>query len=148
MRCLALAWLGLTAALKAVPTATYFTGAPFVQRSRAIVAQQLPPGWYTTVDPQSGQTYYCNPSGQCQLDPPQGGAPQNLPPGWYTTVDPQSGQTYYCNPSGQCQLDPPQSQGGAPQNLPPGWYTTVDPQSGQTYYCNPSGQCQWDPPQF
>ena len=82
-----------------------------VQRSRQLIAQQqsLPPGWYTTVDPQSGQTYYCNPDGQCQMDPPQ--ASQQgaaLPPGWYTTVDPQSGQTFYCNEqSGQCQWDPP-----------------------------------------
>ena len=119
-----------------------------VQRSRQLIAQQqsLPPGWYTTVDPQSGQTYYCNPDGQCQMDPPQTSSQQSLPPGWYTTVDPQSGQTYYCNPDGQCQMDPPQaSQQGAA--LPPGWYTTVDPQSGQTFYCNEqSGQCQWDPP--
>ena len=77
--------------------------------------QQLPPGWYTTVDPQTGQTYYCSEqTGQCQWDPPQpmqqGGMPQQqLPPGWYTTVDPQTGQTYYCSEqTGQCQWDPPQ----------------------------------------
>ena len=43
-------------------------------RSSIITAQQLllPPGWYTTVDPQSGRTYYCDErSGQCQWDPPQ-----------------------------------------------------------------------------
>ena len=32
----------------------------------------LPAGWYTTVDPESGQTYYCNEqSGVCQWDFPQ-----------------------------------------------------------------------------
>mmetsp|Transcript_21774 Transcript_21774/g.50159 ORF Transcript_21774/g.50159 Transcript_21774/m.50159 type:complete len:228 (+) Transcript_21774:54-737(+) len=31
----------------------------------------LPPGWYTTQDPQSGQTYYCNEAtGECSWDPP------------------------------------------------------------------------------
>ena len=101
-----------TALLSPVPV----RASPIVHsRSSMIVAQQqqLPPGWYTTVDPQSGQTYYCNEqSGQCQWDPPQmqGGAQQQqLPPGWYATVDPQSGQTWYCNEqSGQCQYDPPQ----------------------------------------
>ena len=152
-RLLALACLATTVAALRISVQRPCRASP-LQRSRRLVAQQqpLPPGWYTTVDPQSGQTYYCNPAGQCQMDPPQAsqqGGAQQLPPGWYTTVDPQSGQTYYCNPAGQCQMDPPQaSQQGGAQQLPPGWYTTVDPQSGQTYYCNEqSGQCQWDPPQ-
>ena len=60
-----------TALLSPVPV----RASPIVHsRSSMIVAQQqqLPPGWYTTVDPQSGRTYYCDErSGQCQWDPPQ-----------------------------------------------------------------------------
>ena len=114
MRFIICACLALTAAaLRPSPVAMLRT--PTVQRSRtgALVAQQLPPGWYTTQDPNTGQTYYCNEqSGQCQWDPPQSnqGAAAQLPPGWYTTQDPNTGQTYYCSEStGQCQWDPPQA---------------------------------------
>ena len=37
-------------------------------------AQGLPAGWYTSVDPASGQTFYCNEqTGVCQWEPPQQG---------------------------------------------------------------------------
>ena len=115
LRCMAIC-LALTAASAFGPavlrpsSVALFRSA--VQRSRTLVAQQqLPPGWYTSIDPQSGQTYYCNEqTGVCQFDLPgaQGGAAQSLPPGWYSTVDPQSGQTYYCNEqTGVCQFDVP-----------------------------------------
>merc|ERR1712129_370830 len=93
--CLVLA----AAALRPLPVATLRTPA-IQQRSSAPVAQQqqLPPGWYTTQDPNTGQTYYCDGTGQCQWDPPQANQGQSqLPPGWYTTQDPNTGQTYYCN---------------------------------------------------
>jgi hypothetical protein len=108
--CLAVA---AAAALRPAPVGTLRPQR--VQRYRQLLLQQqLPPGWSTSTDPQTGQTVYCNEqSGQCQWDPPQsgqqqGGVPQQLPPGWYTSTDPQTGQTVYCNQqSGQCQWDFP-----------------------------------------
>lgn len=109
--CLALA-LSTAAALRPLPVATLRTPSIQQQRSSAPVAQQqqLPPGWYTTQDPNTGQIYYCDGNGQCQWDPPQANQGYSqLPPGWYTTQDPNTGQTYYCNEaSGQCQWEPPQ----------------------------------------
>merc|ERR1711964_591436 len=61
----------------------------------------LPPGWKSGVDPQSGKTYYVNPSGISQWAKP------TLPPGWKSGVDPQSGKTYYVNPSGISQWAKP-----------------------------------------
>jgi hypothetical protein len=112
MRFIVCACLALTAAaLRPLPVATLRTPA-IQQRSSVPVAQQqqLPPGWYTTQDPNTGQTYYCDGTGQCQWDPPQANQGlSQLPPGWYTTQDPNTGQTYYCNEAtGQCQWDPPQ----------------------------------------
>ena len=112
MRFIGCACLALTAAaLRPLPVATLRTPA-IQQRSSVPVAQQqqLPPGWYTTQDPNTGQTYYCDGTGQCQWDPPQANQGlSQLPPGWYTTQDPNTGQTYYCNEAtGQCQWDPPQ----------------------------------------
>ena len=75
--------------------------------------QQLPPGWYTAQDPQTGQTVYCNQqTGQCQWEPPDAAASYPMQqsasspaPGWYVTTDPASGQTYYCNEqTGKCSL--------------------------------------------
>ena len=108
--CLALT-LSTAAALRPLPVATLRTPSIQQQRSSAPVAQQqqLPPGWYTTQDPNTGQIYYCDGNGQCQWDPPQANQGSQLPPGWYTTQDPNTGQIYYCNEaSGQCQWDPPQ----------------------------------------
>ena len=65
--------LSTAAALRPLPVAT-LRALSIQQRSSAPVAQQqqLPPGWYTTQDPNTGQIYYCNDaSGQCQWDPPQ-----------------------------------------------------------------------------
>merc|ERR1712196_531071 len=81
--------------------------------------QQLPPGWTSAQDPQSGRTYYIDPSQQTHWDLPQQqpmsaavaapsyGGDGQLPPGWQSHQDPASGNTYYVSPQGTTQWDPP-----------------------------------------
>merc|ERR1711907_439835 len=81
--------------------------------------QQLPPGWTSAQDPQSGRTYYIDPSQQTHWDLPQQqpmsaavaapsyGGDGQLPPGWQSHQDPSSGNTYYVSPQGTTQWDPP-----------------------------------------
>jgi len=124
MRSLAIACLAATAAaLRSSPVSVLRTTPPHRdQRSRSLIAQygvqDLPAGWTTGHDQESGFPYYCDDKGQCQWDPPlqasdaqQGSPPaytHELPAGWTTEFDPESGATYYCDAAGQCQWEPPQ----------------------------------------
>jgi hypothetical protein len=69
-------------ALRLPPASVLRAPTSRVQRSSNPVAQQLPPGWISGVDQQSGQTYYYNEqTGQSQWEPPQGmgGQPDQHP---------------------------------------------------------------------
>jgi len=84
-----------------------------IMRSSKLVAQQqqLPVGWTTAFDQESGATYYYNEqSGHSQWDPPHQADAPVLPAGWTTGYDQSCGATYYYNEqTGQSQWEPPQS---------------------------------------
>jgi len=121
LRVLAFACLTvMTMALRPSPATALRTSRGRCQRSIAVFAKSkdLPAGWTSGVDQQSGQTYYYNEvTGESRWEtPPQdhGGA-QTLPAGWTSGMDEASGATYYFNEkTGQSQWEPPAKQQGAP----------------------------------
>ena len=82
--------------------------APRVRFPADVLLRRLPPGWASTLDPESGRTYYYDEEndGKGQWALPDGistvevddDVPMRqecLPPGWKSAVDPESGRTYY-----------------------------------------------------
>lgn len=131
-------------------------------------------GWFSVVDPQSGDVYYANEkSGETSWEKPQSllrleksprtqeekrlstnGNGQDddddLPVGWFAVTDPQSGETYYANETGETTWDRPTNADAAGEeenSLASGWFAVVDPQSGDVYYANElTGETSWEKP--
>lgn len=84
----------------------------------------LPPGWFSAVDPTYQTTYFYNPS---------------------------TGERSWTKPAAAVAVPAPtaatEAAATAAGPLPPGWSEGKDPNSGHTYYYNPStGQTQWEQP--
>jgi outer membrane protein assembly factor BamB len=94
----------------------------------------LPPGWFTATDPQSGEEYYVNEqTGETTWDKP---LPQNtnhtpllsnqpasedetsLASGWFAVVEPVSGDIYYANEqTGATSWEKPRKQANTSNHL-------------------------------
>ncbi|KAL7543111.1 hypothetical protein ACHAWF_009460 [Thalassiosira exigua] len=89
----------------------------------------LPPGWFATVDEDSGDQYYCNAN---------------------------TGETTWDFPSEQAGAAAEEGLAGDPNDvpgdqddddLPSGWFSVNDPSSGDVYYVHEeSGETTWDRP--
>lgn len=126
----------------------------------------LPEGWFSAIDPDSNERYYCNDqTGESQWERPeqeqtsqessQPGEDNdkslqdddvvgNLPEGWEAILDPSSGEYYYCKWDGTTTWDKPApdnlnqdtTQHDDDDGLPENWFAVDDPVSGDTYYYN------------
>ena len=93
----------------------------------------LPEGWYSTIDPDSNERYYCNDeTGESQWERPVPEQPSQ--------DSSQPGEDN--NQSWQGTEDESDVSG----NLPEGWEAILDPSSGEYYYCKWDGTTTWDKP--
>jgi len=120
--------------------------------------EDLPPGWFTAVDQDSGDTYYCNEAtGETTWDKP------TMPT---TSIEETSDREQHTEDSDDhfgssvgdnmrrlsISGDFENSDNDLPSStsstgLPLGWFAAVDEQSGDTYYCNEAtGETTWDLP--
>ena len=94
----------------------------------------LPEGWYSAIDPDSNERYYCNDeTGESQWERP--GQEQTSP-----ESSSQPGEDN--DQSWQDKEDESDASG----NLPEGWEAILDPSSGEYYYCKWDGTTTWDKP--
>jgi len=108
-------------------------------RQAAVEAPELPAGWHSAVDADSGRTYYYDDKNHSQFEIPQD--PDWLA-GWHSAVDAASGRTYYYDDKNHSQFEIPQ----APESLA-GWHSAVDAASGRTYYYDDKNHSQFEIPQ-
>lgn len=134
----------------------------------------LPPGWYSVLDPASGDEYYVNDSGETTWDKPRallqiedtqsqqqvannvGDDDDDLQDDYFAVVDPSSGDTYYVHEvTGETTWDKPIRQmmlansaaSDGEKQLAEGWFPVIDEASGDTYYANEhTGETSWDKP--
>eukprot|EP00986_Skeletonema_menzelii_P002887 scaffold843_cov143-Skeletonema_menzelii.AAC.6 len=93
----------------------------------------LPEGWYSAIDPDSNERYYCNDeTGESQWERPVPEQPSQ--------DSSQPGEDN--NQSWQGTEDESDVSG----NLPDGWEAILDPSSGEYYYCKWDGTTTWDKP--
>jgi len=121
----------------------------------------LPPGWFTAVDQDSGDTYYCNEAtGETTWDKPtmsttsieetsdreqraEDKSPDNDHFG--SSVGDNMRRLSISGDFENSDNDLPSSTSSSV--LPLGWFAAVDEQSGDTYYCNEAtGETTWDLP--
>eukprot|EP00804_Cyclotella_cryptica_P001489 CCRYP_003714-RD/>CCRYP_003714-RD protein AED:0.34 eAED:0.34 QI:140/0.66/0.85/1/0.66/0.42/7/1908/789 len=93
-------------------------------------------GWFSVVDPQSGDVYYANEkTGETSWDKPQ--ALLRL------EKSPHKQDEKRLSTNGNTQ----DGNDGDDEDLPDGWFAVTDPQSGETYYANEeTGATSWDRP--
>mmetsp|Transcript_15577 Transcript_15577/g.24167 ORF Transcript_15577/g.24167 Transcript_15577/m.24167 type:complete len:518 (+) Transcript_15577:144-1697(+) len=126
----------------------------------------LPEGWFSAIDPDSNERYYCNDqTGESQWERPEqeqtsqessqpsedndqslqdADVSENLPEGWEAILDPSSGEYYYCKWDGTTTWEKPSLDDNSNQDttqhdvdgLPENWFAVDDPASGDTYYYN------------
>ena len=125
----------------------------------------LPPGWFTAVDQDSGDTYYCNEAtGETTWDKPTmpttsieetsdreqhsaaGDKSQAAGDHFGSSVGDNMRRLSISGDFENSDSDLPSSTTSS-SGLPLGWFAAVDEQSGDTYYCNEAtGETTWDRP--
>lgn len=107
----------------------------------------LPPGWFSIVDPDTRDTYYSNEvTGEVTWDRPSGGGSGG--DGGKGRGD-RVGRGGGADSSVLSDEDEHDSRSGGEEGpLPPGWFAAKDPDSGDTYYVDEeTGETSWDRPQ-
>ncbi|KAK1738380.1 WW domain-containing protein [Skeletonema marinoi] len=94
----------------------------------------LPEGWYSAIDPDSNERYYCNDeTGESQWERPeheQASQESSQP-------DEDHDESWQDNEDGGSD---------ASGELPEGWEAILDPSSGEYYYCKWDGTTTWEKP--
>ena len=94
----------------------------------------LPDGWYSAIDPDSNERYYCNDeTGESQWERP--GQEQTSPESSQPDDD-DNDESWQEN----------EDDSDVPGDLPEGWEAILDPSSGDYYYCHLDGTTTWDKP--
>jgi len=89
----------------------------------------LPEGWFSAIDPDSKERYYCNDqTGESQWERPE-----------QEQTSQQSSQPGEDNDQSSQDAD-------VSGNLPEGWEAMLDPSSGDYYYCKWDGTTTWEKP--
>lgn len=96
--------------------------------------EDLPEGWYSAIDPDSNERYYCNDeTGESQWERPEHEQTSQES----SQPDEDHDQSWQDNEDGGSD---------ASGELPEGWEAILDPSSGEYYYCKWDGTTTWEKP--
>ncbi|KAL7431539.1 hypothetical protein ACHAXM_002719 [Skeletonema potamos] len=131
---------------------------------RTSLDDELPPGWFASIDEATGKTFYCNKDGQSSWDKPQvedigntesndEGSVENSNAVEYEVVELKN-DAYETN---KADLQEPEAPGESAtiektippseENLPAGWSSSIDEATGNTFYYNEeTGASSWERP--
>eukprot|EP00529_Nitzschia_sp_RCC80_P008074 CAMPEP_0113497528 /NCGR_PEP_ID=MMETSP0014_2-20120614/30680_1 /TAXON_ID=2857 /ORGANISM="Nitzschia sp." /LENGTH=1305 /DNA_ID=CAMNT_0000391477 /DNA_START=37 /DNA_END=3951 /DNA_ORIENTATION=- /assembly_acc=CAM_ASM_000159 len=118
--------------------------APPVEQEEEAEEEQLPGGWYSSVDPGSGLTFYVNEeTGVTQwTHPAEADDPPVVDDDGDNAVEQEEDLDAPAADEGEAP--PADQQQEEEEQLPAGWYSSVDPGSGLAFYVNEeTGETQW-----
>ncbi len=105
--------------------------------------ENLPPGWYSAIDPDSNERYYCNDeTGESQWERPEFPVTDETSQG-SSQHDDNHDESYNDDDDEDVDDDEEEATG----ELPEGWEAIPDPSTGDYYYYNwEDGTTTWDKP--